>query len=79
MVNHKYIDRICIGAAALAAILTILLLFGERLGIPTASANPGYAARLFDDSRVHHIDIQLDDWGAFIADANEEEYAACNV
>ena len=79
MVNHKYIDRICIGAAALAAILTILLLFGERLGIPKASANPGYAARLFDDSRVHHIDIQLDDWGAFIADANEEEYAACNV
>ena len=79
MVNHKYIDRICIGAAALAAILTILLLFGERLGIPKASANPGYAARLFDDSRVHHVDIQLDDWGAFIADANEEEYAACNV
>ena len=79
MVNHKYIDRICIGAAALAAILTILLLFGERLGIPKASANPGYAARLFDDSRVHHIDIQLDDWGAFIADAQEEEYAACNV
>ena len=79
MVNHKYIDRICIGAAALAAILTILLLFGERLGIPKASANPGYAARLFDDSRVHHVDIQLDDLGAFIADANEEEYAACNV
>ena len=79
MVNHKYIDRICIGAAALAAIITVLLLFGERLGIPTASANPGYAARLFDDSRVHHVDIQLDDWGAFIADANEEEYAACNV
>ena len=40
MVKHKYIDWICIGAAVLAAILTLLLMFGEQLGIPKASANP---------------------------------------
>ena len=76
MVKHKYIDRICIGAAVLAAMLTILLMFGEQLGIPKASANPGYVTRLFDDSRVHAIDIQIADWGAFIADAEGEEYVA---
>ena len=41
MVKHKYIDRICIGAAVLAALLTILLMFGEQLGLPKASATPG--------------------------------------
>ena len=66
MVKHKYIDWICIGAAVLAAILTLLLMFGEQLGIPKASANPGYVPRLFDNSRVHTIDIQIEDWGAFI-------------
>ena len=79
MVKHKYIDWICIGAAVLAAMLTILLMFGEQLGIPKASATPGYATRLFDDSRVHTIDIQIADWGAFIADAEGEEYVACTV
>ena len=79
MVKHKYIDWICIGAAVLAAMLTILLMFGEQLGIPKASANPGYVTRLFDDSRVHTIDIQIADWGAFIADAEGEEYVACTV
>ena len=79
MVKHKYIDRICVGAAVLAALLTILLMFGEQLGIPKASENPGYVTRLFDDSQVHTIDIQIADWGAFIEDAEGEEYVACTV
>ena len=79
MVKYKYIDWICIGAAVLAALLTILLMFGEQLGIPKASATPGYATRLFDDSRVHTIDIQIEDWDAFIENAESEEYEACTV
>ena len=79
MVKHKYIDWICIGAAVLAILLTLLLMFGEQLGIPKASANPGYVTRLFDDSRVHAIDIQIADWGVFIEDAEQEEYVACTV
>ena len=66
MVKHKHVDPICIGAAVFAALLTLLLMFGEQLGMPRASANPGYVTRLFDDSRVHAIDIQIEDWGAFI-------------
>lgn len=79
MVKHKYIDRICIGAAVLAILLTVLLIFGEQLGIPKASANPGYMTRLFDDGQVHTIDIQIEDWGAFIENAEKEEYVACTV
>ena len=79
MVKHKYIDLICTGAAVLAVLLTLLLMFGEHLGIPKASANPGYVTRLFDDSRVHTIDIQIEDWSAFIGNAEKEEYAACTV
>ena len=79
MEQHRHIDRICVGAAALAALLALLLMFGEPLGIPKASANPGYASRLFDDSRVHTVNIQIEDWGAFLAGAEEEAYAACTV
>ena len=79
MVKHKYIDWICIGAAVSAVLITLLLMYGERLGILKASANPGYETRLFDSSRVHAIDIQIEDWGAFIENAEREEYVACTV
>jgi len=79
MEQHRHIDRICVGAAALAALLALLLMFGEQLGIPKASANPGYASRLFDDSRVHTVNIQIEDWGAFLEGAEEEAYEACTV
>lgn len=79
MVKHKYIDWICIGAAVFAILITLLLMFGGQLGIPKASANPGYVNRLFDDSRVHTVDIRIADWGAFIGNAGKEEYAACSV
>ena len=41
MIKSAWIDRICIGAAALAALLAILLMFGEPLGLPKASALAG--------------------------------------
>lgn len=79
MIKHKHIDLICIAAAVLAAAVTVLLMFGEQLGIAKASANPGYMTRLFDDSRVHAVDIQIEDWGAFIENAEREEYVSCTV
>ena len=79
MVRHKYVDGICIGAALLAALLTVVFMFGERLGISRADSLPGYALRLFDDSRVHVIDIQIENWGEFIENAEKEEYVACTV
>ena len=79
MVKHKHIDRICILAAVLAVLLTLALMKGEELGIPKASANPGYAERLFDDSRVHSLDIQMEDWKGFLDKAAAEEYSSCTV
>ena len=52
MIRHRHIDRICAAAILLALVLTGLLCFGEALGLRPASAAPGYACRLFDDSRV---------------------------
>ena len=79
MIRHRQIDRLCALAMALALALTGLLFFGEALGLQPASAAPEYSCRLFDDSRVHTVDIQVEDWAQFIAEAPEEEYIPCTV
>ncbi len=79
MIRCKHIDKLCALAMALALMLTGLLFCGEALGIRPASAAPEYSRRLFDDSRVHTVDLQVEDWGQFIADAPEEEYVPCTA
>lgn len=79
MIKHRHIDKICICAAAAAILITVVLYFGEDMGIPRASENPGYSYRLFDSSRVHTVDILCDDWEGFIEEAPEEEYISCAV
>ena len=79
MLKHRYTDRICIIAAAAACILAGVFLFAERLGIQPRYSEPGYAKKLFDDSYVHTVDIQINDWEAFLASAPEEIYAECDV
>ena len=76
--KRKAIPALC-AAGLLALALTGLLFFGEALGLQPASAAPEYAYRLFDDSRVHTVDIQAEDWAQFIAEAPEEEYIPCTV
>lgn len=39
----------------------------------------GYVNTLFDTSRVHSIDIIMDDWDEFTASCKSEEYHACTV
>ena len=39
----------------------------------------GYEDRLFDQSTVHTIDIVMEDWDSFIANAAAEEYADCDI
>ena len=79
MIRHRQIDRLCALAMALALVLTGLLFFGEALGIQPASAAPEYASRLFDDSRVHTVDLQVENWGEFLEHAPEEEYIPCTA
>ncbi|HIU87702.1 MAG TPA: CotH kinase family protein, partial [Candidatus Avilachnospira avistercoris] len=52
---------------------------GKKLGLKEAAASPGYETRLFDSSRVHEIDIIIEDRDAFLSTAPEEEYSLCDV
>ena len=79
MLRHKHIDRICLAAMALALVLAGVLWRGEELGIRPTHSDPAYASRLFDADRVHTIDIQIEDWQAFLDTAPEEEYSPCTV
>ena len=79
MLKSKSIDRICIIVMSVALVVTILFMNGETIGITPASVAPGYETRLFDKSKVHTIDIIIDDWDAFLDTAAEEEYSSCTL
>lgn len=55
-------------------VVTILFMHGGALGIQAAERVLGYETRLFDNGKVHSIDIVMDDWDIFIAQATSEEY-----
>ncbi len=79
MSTYRHIDRICWAALALALAVTVLFANGERLGLQAAAAGLGYEARLFDASRVHTINIVIDDWEGFLDTCEEEKYTLCSL
>lgn len=79
MSTHKHIDRICCAALLLALLLTALFVNGESLGLQKASTAMAYETALFDTSKVHTINIIMDDWDEFTANCKSEEYYACTV
>lgn len=79
MSTHKHFDKICVVAVILSMLACILFMNGEALGVRAASKVMGYESRLFDTSRVHTIDIVIDDWDGFLETARSEEYSVCSV
>lgn len=79
MLKSKSIDGICIGIMAFALLVTVLFMNGESLGLTPALSAPGYETRLFDQSRVHTIDIIMEDWDGFLETAAEENYSPCTL
>lgn len=79
MSTSKAIDRICIIAVVFALLISILLMNGPAFGIQAQAKTMGYEDRLFDTSKVHTIDIVIDDWDAFLQTAQSEEYSVCSV
>lgn len=79
MSTHKQIDKICCGVMLFTLIVTAVFINGKRLGIMPVMAKTGYASRLFDDSRVHSIDIVMEEWDSFLDTCENEEYSACSV
>jgi len=72
-------DRICLIAIVSAAAAACLYLFAVSFGLIGAKPATGYESRLFDQSRVHTLDIVMADWDSFLETCQNEEYAACTV
>lgn len=79
MSTHKHFDKICCVVLAITLVLTILFINAESLGIQKASTVMGYENKLFDTSKVHTLNIIMDDWDEFIANCQNEEYYNCTV
>ncbi len=64
-----------------AVIITTLFMNGTSLGIEAASASMPYEAKIFDDTKVHTIDIVVDedDWSGLLENATDKEYISCSV
>lgn len=66
-------------AVVAALLITALFMNGASLGIVPQDRSMGYESKLFDTSKVHTIDIIIDDWNGFLQTARSEEYSACSV
>ena len=79
MSGSKHFDKIAWAVTAVVLIITVLFMNGSTLGLEAKAKVMGYENRLFDRSRVHTIDIVMDDWDNFIKTATSEEYSMATV
>jgi spore coat protein CotH len=79
MSSHKNIDRICISIVAITVVIALVFCNGKALGIEAGMRTLGYEDKLFDNSKVHTIDIEIDNWESFLGTCESELYSACNV
>ncbi len=79
MLKSKYIERICCIVMAFAVLLSCGVIVAVQSGAIEVSTAMGYENRIFDPSRVHTIDIVMDDWDSFIAVCENEEYASATL
>lgn len=79
MSGSKHFDKIAWTATVLILGITILFMNGGDLGLQAMAHTMGYETRLFDSTKVHTVDIVMDDWDGFIANATSEEYADAAV
>lgn len=79
MSTSKNINKICVIIALIAIIVTALFMNAEQFGIKPTSSVKEYETTLFDTSKVHTINIEMDDWQGFIDTCINEEYEVCSV
>ena len=80
MSTHKHIDRICLSIVAVTVAVALVFCGAAASGVITVAARViGYETRLFDQSKVHTLDIVMDDWDEFIKSCANEEYGTCAV
>lgn len=79
MSTHRNFDKICCVVLAITLILSVLFVNAGHFGVRKASDVMGYENTLFDSSRVHTLNIVMDDWDKFTANCKSEEYYNCTV
>jgi len=79
MSTSKHFDKICCIVLCFTLVITLLFMNAESFGVEAAGNTMGYENRLFDTSRVHTIDIVMDDWEGFLDTCTNEEYSVCSV
>ena len=79
MAANRHVDKIVYIAVAFAVVLTVIMMNAEAFGITSNIRDPGYKKILFDDSKVHSIDLVVNDKETFFADAEKHEYVSCSV
>ena len=79
MSKSKHFEKIAWATTAVMLAITILFMNGASLGIAAMARTLGYENRLFDNTKVHTIDIVMDDWDKFISTATSEEYSVANL
>ena len=79
MSTHKNFDKVCVAVLIVSLLITVLFMNASALGVENAERVMGYEDTLFDTSRVHTINIIIDDWDEFLKTATSEEYSVCSV
>ncbi len=79
MSTHKYFNRIVCVVMTVVLLITVVMMNGEALGMTGKARTLEYESKLFDTSKVHTVDIIIDDWDGFIDTCESEEYSICDV
>lgn len=79
MSTHKHFDKICCVVLVFTLLITFIFFNAESFGIQKTETVLGYESKLFDSSRVHTIDIVMDDWDEFVRNCKSEEYYNCSL
>lgn len=79
LLRHKNINKICWVVVSLTIVIAVLFMAASSLEWIRANTSVGYENRLFDPSRVHSIDIVMDDWEGFLKTATSKEYSPCTI
>lgn len=79
MIKSRRIDAICCAILALVLIVTCLFINGDALGITASAREMGYESKLFDSTKVHTLDIVIDDWDGFLETCTNEEYTVADL
>ena len=74
MSGSKHFDKTAWIVTAIMLVITLLFMNGGAIGIKAMAHTMGYESRLFDNTKVHTIDIVMEDWDEFINNAASEEY-----